>query len=145
MMALTTRLRPEARKAWLSKAGPDVGLSQEIGDVDLRHSVEDQPFRSLDLRFRHFGALFRDGQDAIDQADAGELVGPGLIAQFLQLEVQLPLLFGNPGIGVVRDAEPQIARRLARREGGGRHELGLQRAEGPAALDPDVARAQALA
>jgi hypothetical protein len=129
----------------VGKVGPNVGLSQKIGDIDLRHSVEDQPFRRLDLRLRHFGGLFRDGQDAINQADADELAGPGLVAQFLQLEVQFPLLFGNPDIGVVRDAEPQIARRLARREVWVRHELGLQRAEGPAALDPNVARPQALA
>lgn len=127
----------------MGEAGPCVDLGQEVGDVDLRHSVEDQPFRRFDLCLRHFGALFRDGQDAVDRADADELTGPGLVAQFLQLEVQFPLPFGDPGIGVVRDAEPQIARRLARREIWVRHELGFQRAEGLAALDPDFARPQA--
>ena len=127
----------------MGEAGPCVDFGQEVGDVDLRHSVEDQPFRRFDLCLRHFGALFRNGQDAVDQADADELAGPGLVAQFLQLELQFPLLFGDPGIGVVRDAEPQIARRLARHEIWVRHELGFQGAEGPAALDPDFARPQA--
>ena len=42
----------------MGKAVQMSGLSQEIGDIDLWHSVEDQPFRRLDLRLRHFGAPF---------------------------------------------------------------------------------------
>lgn len=129
----------------MGEAGPGVDLGQEVGDVDLRHSVEDQPFRRLDLRLRHLGALFRDGQDAVDQADSGQLAGPDPVAQLLQLEVQLLLLLGYPGIGVARDAEPQISRLLACLKGRTRHELGFQRAKGPAALDPDAARPQAVA
>ena len=45
----------------------------------------------------------------------------------------------------MRDTESEIARGLARREIWSWHELRLQRAEGPAALNPDVARPQALA
>ena len=40
------------------------------------------PRSVISLRLRHFGALFRDGQDAIDQTDADEPAGPGLVAQF---------------------------------------------------------------
>ena len=109
----------------------------------MRSRISHFAASTFDLRLRHFGALFRDGQDAIDQADADELAGPGLVTQFLQLEVQFPLLFSDTGIGIVRNAKPQIARRLARREGWVCHELGLQRAEGSAALDPDFARPQA--
>lgn len=127
----------------MGEAGPGIDLGQQVGDVDLRQSVEDQPFRHLDLR--HLGALFRDGQDAVDQADSDQLAGPGPVAQLLQLEVQFLLLLGYPGIGVARDAEPQISRLLAGLEGLTWHELGFQRAKGPAALDPDVARTQAVA
>ena len=59
--------------------------------------------------------------------------------------IQLLLFLGYPGIGVARDAEPQITRLLARLEGRARHQLGFQRTEGPTALDPHVARAQAVA
>lgn len=111
----------------------------------MRHAVEDQPFRRGDLRFWHFSAVFRDGQDTVDQADSGQLAGPGPIAQLLQFEIQLLLFLGDPGIGLARDAEPQIGRLLACLKGRARHQLRFQRAEGPAALDPDVARAQAVA
>ena len=68
-----------------------------------------------------------------------------LVAQPLQLEVQFLLLFRDPGVRAAWDTKPQIACLFARREGGAQHELGLQGTEGPAALDPDVARPQALA
>jgi hypothetical protein len=64
----------------MGEAGPGIDLGQQVGDVDLRQSVEDQPFRHLDLRLRHLGALFRDGQDAVDQADPDQLAGPGPVA-----------------------------------------------------------------
>ena len=64
----------------MGEAGPGVDLGQEIGDVDLRHAVEDQPFRRVDLRLWHFGAVFGDGQDAVDEADPGQPAGPGPIA-----------------------------------------------------------------
>ena len=89
--------------------------------------------------------MFRDGQDAVDQANSGQLAGPGAVAQLLEFEVQLLLSLCYPGIGVARNAEPQIARLLACLEGQARHQLSVQRAEGLTALDPDVARAQALA
>jgi hypothetical protein len=129
----------------LGEAGPGVDLGQEVGDVDLRHSVEDQPFCRLDLRLRHLGALFRNDQDAIFHTDAGQLASSSLVAQLLQLEVQFLLFFRDPGVRAAWDTELQITRLLARREGRARHELGLQGTEGPAALDPDVARPQALA
>ena len=89
--------------------------------------------------------MLRDDQDAIFHADAGQLAGSGLMAQPLQLEVQFLLLFRDPGVGATWDTEPQITSLLARGEGRAWHELGFQGPEGSAALDPNIARAQALA
>src|SRR5271168_3156341 len=80
------RRTPSPVRRWVNqwvKPVQAIDLGQEIGDVDLWHAVEDQPFRRVDLRLWHFGAVFRDGQDAIDQADSGQLASPGPIAQLL--------------------------------------------------------------
>ena len=55
------------------EAGPGVALGQKIGDVDLRQSVEEQPFCCVDLRLWHFSTVFRDGQDAVDRATPASL------------------------------------------------------------------------
>ena len=84
----------------IDEAGPGVNFGQQIGDVDLRHSVEDQPFCRFHLCFWHFGALFRNSENAIGKPHSSKFSGARLIIQPLQLEVQFSLFFSNPCIGI---------------------------------------------
>lgn len=87
----------------------------------------------------------RDDEDAVGHADARQLAGTRPISELLQLEVQLPLLLGEPGIDIARNSDAEIVSLYPAAKGGRWQKMRVERTITACPFDPNVARPQPIA
>ena len=126
------------------EAGPSVDLGKEIGDPGRGQAGVERRERRLGVN-RRDGLQRRDPHSTIGEQDVLQGMGLSLAADVRKTSVQERPAVGEPGGGRSRRRDRQRVCRLQRREQRARDELVLDGSVSAAALDPDVAGAQAVA